>query len=54
MEFGEALSIVLTLATAQRATAETSKDVTEEKLDEAIQVVTNRVKTLSAKPLPKS
>jgi hypothetical protein len=47
MEFGEALSIVLALAQASRAMAETNEIVTEEVLDEAIKMVEVKVEVLS-------
>lgn len=50
MEFAEALSITLALAQAHRATAETGKYVTEEKLDEALAMVEERVTKISSKP----
>jgi hypothetical protein len=54
MDFGEALSIVLALATAHRAIAETNEIVTEEVLNEAIKQVEDRVRGLSTKAsLPK-
>jgi len=53
MELAEALSIVHTLAVAARAMAETGKNVTEAKIDEAIEMVGARVKvlqTMSSRP----
>lgn len=46
MEFAEALSITLALAQAARATAETGKEVTEEKIDEALRIVGEREQAL--------
>jgi len=50
MEFNEALAIVLTLATAQRMVAPIEAGVTEEKLDEAIQMVKERSDSLNQRP----
>lgn len=50
MEFAEALSITLALAQAARATAETGNVVTEEKLNEALEMVAERVRSLQSKP----
>lgn len=53
MEFSEALSITLALAHASRATAETGKNVTEEKIDEALEMVEERLRSIQSKPAPR-
>lgn len=50
MEFNEALAIVVTLATAHRVVAPIEGNVTEEKLDEAIQMVKERSDALNQRP----
>lgn len=50
MEFSEALSITLALAQAARATAETGKEVTEEKIDEALAMVEERLRSIQSQP----
>ena len=46
MQFVEALSIVYTLAEASRATAETGKYVNEDDLNEAFQIVNDRLTSM--------
>ena len=50
MEFNEALSIVLTLAIAHRVVAPVEVSVTDEQLDEAIEMVKGRLDGLLKRP----
>jgi len=50
MEFNEALAIVLTLAMAHRAVAPVEGNVTEENMDEAIDMVKERLDSLIKRP----
>lgn len=52
MQFTEALAIVLTLAMAHRAVAPVEGSVTEEKMDEALKVVKDRLDSLIPSPRP--
>jgi hypothetical protein len=54
MQFSEALGIVHALAVAGRQTAETNESVTEEKLDEALEIVEDRLLSLKHIKRPKN
>lgn len=50
MQFNEALAIVLTLAMAHRAIAPVEGNVTEEKMDDAIKMVKDRLDSILVRP----